>query len=916
MNLLPNKTSTDSTRSQARKRRLSKMHILRVSVLAMFAMMLIVGGATFSNVFTSAVQAAPHIGKAKAGLAMPRVGSVPPDLAITSVTPALSATVASTETINMSNLGGTAFRDATTPNFVQVNIQVSGLIAVNATPALTTPVASGTNWICGPATASKSITPTSVVTIAIPVTYSFNCNYNPNAFPIVTGALPSITVTGAILLPSLLTVLGSPIPIKAQLVTLYDTNPANNNFSQLTTLSGVFLGFNLSTAGLSKTLVSGTPPFAPGQQATYRLQPTLSGLTNLLPALTSAAPIVLFMDDYLPPGQTFSSFTSNGSITIGTTSFSWSCNPIANTLDTNVTDVQCSLPLPPAFLTAGGLVTLLTTGGVLAIPSVDITGTFNSAAQALDYATNYTNTADFYFLDPPAGVAAFDGAVTTQTVQTTTGVTPTATATTTATATATATATTTATVTPTPGGATVSLSKTGSISGNTVTFTLTPSIVGTSGSIPAGTVITISDALPGSQLALSSAVITSTTVGGLTFAPLTLNGNLLTTSITTTSALAPGAALPVITITVPLVSGATPCSFIQNEATISAPGFLPVVVSSVVQVPGTACGTPTSGAPALSLSKTGVRHGNVISYTLLSSIVGGGSVPAGTVITLTDALPMQLTLVPGSVLQSLSTTPWTINVSGNTITATLTAPAGGIAAGTVLPAITFDAQIKAGIKQGTIIENEATISAPGFAPVSASSTIEIGEQHQQCRNNCHHENECKNNCHHENECKNNCHHENECRNDRDDCHHQCAHVANWECECPRVANWDNWECDHNNDHGHSHNNNDANNHNGSSKGGNKIIIINEANSSSKSHSGSASNSSSNSHSNADSKGGHNNNADAKSHSGSVDSKNHSSSSDAKSHSGSVDSKNHSESKDSKSHSGSSDGRTEVIVIKR
>jgi fimbrial isopeptide formation D2 family protein len=440
-----------------------------------------------------------------------------------------------------------------------------------------------------------------------------------------------------------------------------------------------------------------------------------------------------------------------------------------------------------------------------------------------------------------------------------------------------------------------------------VTYTLTPSIVGT-GSIPTGTTITIIDALPAEIVPpLATAITQSPSTPAYTF---TVNGNLVTATLTTSSPITSPATLPAITITVPLATGATPCSFIQNEATISAPGFLPVVVSSVVQVPGTACGGGVTTPAALSLSKTGVRHGNVISYTLLSSIVGTtGSIPAGTVITLTDALPAQVTLVPGSVLQSLSTTPWTFNVSGNTITATLTAPAAGIAAGTLLPAITFDAQINAGVKQGTIIENEATISAPNFAPVSASSTIELGEQHQQCKHNCHHEqNECRNNCHHENECKNNCHHEqNECRNN---CHHECPRVANHDCEkqCAHVANWDNWECDHNN--------NDANNHSGSSKGGNKIIIINEANSSSKSHSGSASNSSSNSHSNADSKGSHNNNADAKSHSGSVDSKSHSGSSNAKSHSGSTDSKNHSGSKDSKNHSGISDKGSQVIVIER
>jgi uncharacterized repeat protein (TIGR01451 family) len=179
----------------------------------------------------------------------------------------------------------------------------------------------------------------------------------------------------------------------------------------------------------------------------------------------------------------------------------------------------------------------------------------------------------------------------------------------------------------------------------------------------------------------------------------------------------------------------------------------------------------------LSLSKTGVRHGSIISYTLLSSIVGNsGVIPAGTVITLTDAVPPELTLVSGSVMQSTSTLPWTINISGKTITATLTAPAGGIAAGTVLPAISFDVLINAGIKAGTIIENEATISAPGFAPVLASSSIEVGVQHQRpphigCDNNCH-EKQCRNNN------RDDCHHQNPRENNRDDCHNQCPHMAN------------------------------------------------------------------------------------------------------------------------------------------
>jgi uncharacterized repeat protein (TIGR01451 family) len=241
-----------------------------------------------------------------------------------------------------------------------------------------------------------------------------------------------------------------------------------------------------------------------------------------------------------------------------------------------------------------------------------------------------------------------------------------------------------------------------------------------------------------------------------------------------------------------------------------------------------------------------MRHGSVISYTLLSSIVGNsGVIPTGTVITLTDAVPPELTLVSGSVMQSTSTLPWTINISGKTITATLMAPAGGIAAGTVLPAISFDALINAGIKAGTIIENEATISAPGFAPVLASSSIEVGEQHQQCKKDCHHE-------------------QNECKNDRDDRHHQCPHVANWEC---------------------NHNNNDSKKHSGSSNGGNKIIIINGSSSNSKSHIGSSNSSSSN----------------AKSHSGSSKSSN---------------SGRHSGSADSKSHSGSGQSHHDILVVDR
>jgi hypothetical protein len=465
------------------------MHILRVSVLAMFAMMLIVGGATFSNVFTSAVQAAPHVGKAKAGRAMPLAGVTPPDLSITGVqnlgTGTGVATVTpATETFTVSNSAsaGPANSDATTPNFVQVNIQVSGLfgLTLNTAGAIVngTPTASGTNWNCGTASSAKSISLTVVgtTTVSVPATYSFVCNYT-GAFPINPGtSLPPITVTGPAtgLLATLLTFLTTtPLPASAQVVTLYDTMTGNNNFGPSTTLLvgaaseelfAELASFNFPTVGLSKTVLTGPGPYAPGQNVSYRLQPTLNVSPALLFALflgsTAAGNITLFIDDYLPPGQTFTSFTSAPSVGLG----SWTCTALSNPLNTNsdTTDVQCTLPTSAfsilSFLHAGS--PFSTTPLAVGLPSVDITGKFTSAAQALDYAPNYTNTADFYVLDPPGGVSQLAGVVTDANVMTTEP-----------------TPTPSPTTTPTPGGAAVSLSKTGSISGNTVTYTLTPTAV-------------------------------------------------------------------------------------------------------------------------------------------------------------------------------------------------------------------------------------------------------------------------------------------------------------------------------------------------------------------------------------------------------------------------------------------------------
>ena len=644
MNIPSNNPYDDSTRTESGKQSQRKTLFKPTSFFLLLMTVLFTSGFTFSNLLSNtAAHAAPLTGTSTPDLSISIAHSITSPVTL----PLLG--VSNTWTVSVTNVGpGPLLNNVgTSPNFIQVNVQLPAGLGAGILTSIVAP-----SWSC-------TFSPISLIGL------SLTCNYT-GSFPIpAASTLPTIQFTG--LLSALSPVVTT---VHAQVVTMYDPNPGNNNTSDTISIIGGLTGNVLPSLMLNKA-TSGTT-FTVGQPVTYTLTPTFNGI--LPNVITGTLPLTI--DDYLPPGLP-------GPFTIGNPDIAgfWTCTTLTDTPVVGVTDEQCT----HTFLTLADLLSLLPLTGPATLPKVTITGTFSAAATTGDYSPDYVNTSNIALSALGITLAAAETSARVQVFGAAAG----------------------SNIVPS-----VTVSDNAPTVGQPVTFTVNACNTG-SGALSAGSTVTVTYTVP------SGLQITAINTGGVwTVTPATTPINAGTTITATTTLGAPLAAGACIATPFTLTATTLATGPINNTFSATATGqATPNTVTIPITVQSLA---PTASIfPSVTVSNTTPTVGQPVTFTINACNLGGTALAAGTPITITYTVPtgLQVTAINTGGIWTITPATTPIN-AGTTITATTTLGTALAAGNCVAVPFTLTATTLA---TGTI-NNTFTATVNG---ISNSTTLSI-----------------------------------------------------------------------------------------------------------------------------------------------------------------------------------------------